>query len=49
MRKKIEKKFEMFLLEIFLRIAKHWQCDIHISRKKTKEGNVKWIKVVFPD
>ncbi len=45
----IKHKIDLFLLEVVFRIARHWGCQIHISKTKTKNGAVKWIKFVFPN
>lgn len=45
--KKEKGRFDLFLLEIVIRIARHWGCDIHLA-KSDKKGNCRWIKLVFP-
>ncbi len=53
---KIEKAnwFEWLLMNIVLRIARHWHCRVEtMSAKKTylgmKDKPIKWIKIVFTE
>jgi len=48
LKERIIKEINLFLLEIVLRIARHWQCDVEFPRKLYKNGQVKWMKLVFP-
>ena len=44
---KLRKRFNMFLMEIVIRIAKHWKCNIELSNPDEND-NIKWMKLVFP-